>query len=299
MTTSSTERMIRSSLHFIRGMQKVLPHSLANRFNKIGVSRVQMDADMILEPVLADGVPCDWIIPPNNDPDKVMLYLHGGGFVYGQTPLHLQMGAYLAKKLGFRLLMVDYRTAPQDPFPAALNDCVTAYQWLRKQGILAQDIVIAGDSAGGNLTLATMLKLREEGHPLPTAAVCLSPVTDLTPEAHRREGFKDLVLSAKDVEFFNQAYLAGKDPHNPLISPACGDLAGLPSILVHVGDEEILREDAIYFAKVAEAAGVDVRLEVYPRMWHVWQLFLSLPQATQSLDEVAKFCRNHLVEKSA
>ena len=125
MTTSSTERMIRSSLHFIRGMQKVLPHSLANRFNKIGVSRVQMDADMILEPVLADGVPCDWIIPPKNDSDKVMLYLHGGGFVYGQTPLHLQMGAYLAKKLGFRLLMVDYRTAPQDPFPAALNDCVT------------------------------------------------------------------------------------------------------------------------------------------------------------------------------
>lgn len=272
-----------------------MPASLANRFNKIGITRVEFEPEITQESISADGVPCDWLIPENYIPDQVLLYLHGGGFVYGQTPLHLQMGAYLAKKLGFRLLMVDYRTAPEHPFPAALDDCVTAYGWLLRQGIKPQNIIIAGDSAGGSLTLTMQLKLREEGHPLPAAAVCLSPVTDLTPEAKKREGFKDPMLPPKAMDFYIQAYLAGQDPHNPLISPILGDLKGLPPMLLFVGDEEILREDALHFAKAAEAAGVDIRLEIYPRMWHVWQLFLSLPQAKQSLDDMVTFCKSHLV----
>ncbi len=259
MTDLTAERKIRASLRVIRIMQNVLPPALANRFNKIGTSKVKLDPDITQEAISADGTPCDWLIPPNFNPDQVLLYLHGGGFVYGQTPLHLQMGAYLAKKLGFRLLMVDYRTAPEHPFPAALEDCVTAYGWLLAQGIQPQNIIIAGDSAGGSLTLTMHLKLRDEGHPLPAVAVCLSPVTDLTPEAKKREGFKDPMLPTKAMDFYIQAYLAGQDPHNPLISPILGDLKGLPPMLLFVGDEEILREDALHFAKAAEAAGVDVR----------------------------------------
>lgn len=299
MTNLSAERKIRAGLPIIRFMQNFLPGALSNRLTRIGVSRVQLDCGVVREVVNADGVACDWIIPPDFKPDRVLLYIHGGGFVYGQTPLHLQMGAYLAEKMGFRLLMVDYRTAPDDPFPAALNDCVTAYLWLQKQGFSAQNIMIAGDSAGGNLTLSTMLKLREEGQPLPAAAVCLSPVTDLTPEAQRREGFRDPMLPPKAMEYYNEAYLAGHDPHNPFISPLLGDLTGLPPVLLFVGDEEILREDAIAFAAAAEAAGVDVRLEIYPRMWHVWQLFLSLPQASQSLDEITEFCKKHLSQNAS
>jgi len=294
MTISSAERRIRAGMPFVRFMQNILPLSLSNRLNRIGVSRVQLDSGVVREAVNADCVSCEWIIPPNNRSDQVLLYIHGGGFVFGQTPLHLQMGSYLAKKKGFRILMVDYRTAPDHPFPAALDDCVTAYLWLTKQGFSAQNMVIAGDSAGGNLTLSTLLKLRKDGHPLPSAAICLSPVTDLTPEAHRREGFQDILLPPKAIKFYAQAYLGNNDPHNPLISPVLGDLRGLPPMLIFTGDEEILREDAIHFAQLAETAGVDVRLEIYPRMWHVWQLFLSLPEATQSLDDMAEFCKDHL-----
>ena len=294
MTIPSAERRIRAALPFIRFMQNFMPPALSNRLNRIGVSRVKLDSDVVRQAVNADDVACEWLIPPNNLMDKVLLYIHGGGFVFGQTPLHLQMGAYLAKKLGFRILMVDYRTAPDHPFPAALDDCVTACLWLQKQGISADNMVIAGDSAGGNLTLTTLLKLQLAGHPLPAAAVCLSPVTDLTPEAQRRAEFQDILLPPKAIEFYNRAYLGDNDPHNPLISPILGDLAGLPPMLLFAGDDELLREDAIYFAEKAESAGVDIRLEIYPRMWHVWQLFLTFPEATRSLDDFVQFCKRQL-----
>jgi acetyl esterase/lipase len=205
----------------------------------------------------------------------VLLYFHGGGFVFGMTPPHLQMGAYLAQKLGMRVLMVDYRLAPKHPYPAALNDCETAYFWLMKQGILSQNIVFAGDSAGGNLTLTLLMKLRDSGSPLPAAAVCLSPVTDLTPRDKQPNEFKDPLLPPKAVNLYNQSYLGNQDPHDPLVSPVCGNLRGLPPLLVHVGEEEILREDSVRISNLAKSAGVDVRLEIYPRMWHVWQLNLT------------------------
>ncbi|MBI5962839.1 MAG: alpha/beta hydrolase fold domain-containing protein [Chloroflexi bacterium] len=137
----------------------------------------------------------------NSLTDQVLLYLHGGGFVFGLIPPHLQMGAYLAQKMGMRILMVDYRLAPNFPFPAALDDCVTAYLWLMKQGILTQNIVVAGDSAGGNLTVTMLMKLRDSGNSLPAAAACLSPVTDLTPKDNLRKGFKDPLLPPKAVKF--------------------------------------------------------------------------------------------------
>ncbi|NIQ10349.1 MAG: alpha/beta hydrolase [Gammaproteobacteria bacterium] len=278
-------------------MQTFIPLPVANWLIKQGISRVQLDAGVSREAVTADGVPCEWIIPQNNPTDQVLLYLHGGGFVFRLTPPHLKMGAYLAQKMGTRILMVDYRTAPTDPFPAALNDCVTVYLWLLKQGILAQNIVVAGDSAGGNLTITTLMKLRDNGDLLPAAAACLSPVTDLTPREKLREGFKDPLIPPKAAKFYNQSYSGNNDAHNPLISPVFGNLRGLPPLLVHAGEDEFLRDDAMRIARLAKSAGVDVRLEIYPRMWHVWQLNLSLPQAIQSLDEIAHFFKTHLASE--
>ena len=225
-----------------------------------------------------------------------MLYLHGGGFVFGLSPLHLQMGAYLAQKTGMRILMADYRLAPQYPFPAALDDCATAYRWLLNQGISAKRIVVAGDSAGGNLTITLMMKLRDEGEPLPAAAACLSPVADLANRDRQQEGFKDPLLPPKAVKLYTRSYLAQNDARNPLISPVYGNFRGLPALLVHAGEDEILREDAIRIASLAESAGVEVQLEIYARMWHVWQLNLELPQATQSLEEIAGFLKVHVFD---
>jgi acetyl esterase/lipase len=294
MNNSSIERKTRASLPIVRFMQAHIPLSAARWFIKQGMARVQLNGDVSREAVFADGIPCEWVIPKNSLSDPVLLYLHGGGFVFGLTPPHLQMGAYLAQNMGMRILMVDYRLAPDYPFPAALDDCVSAYRWLLKQGIQAQNIVVAGDSAGGNLTVTMLMKLRDSGHSLPAAAACLSPVTDLTTKGKTRPGFKDPLLPPKAVKFYRQSYVGHHDPHDPLISPVFGDLRGLPPLLVHAGEDEILRADAVQITDLARSAEVDVRLEIYARMWHVWQLNLRLPQAIQSLDDIAHFLKAHL-----
>jgi acetyl esterase/lipase len=238
-------------------------------------------------------VPCEWLIPQDSPQDQALVYLHGGGFVFGVTPQHIRMVAHLARKMGIRALVVDYRLAPDHPYPAALDDCATAYRWLLNQGIPPQNTVLAGDSAGGNLAITTMMKLRAGGEPLPAAAACLSPVADLS-EPRSPARFKDPLLPLRAVRFYNASYVAQGDAHDPLISPVYGDWHGLPPLLVHVGEEEMLLDDATRIAAAARAAGVDVRLETYPRMWHVWQLFLALPQAVASLDDIARFLKSHL-----
>lgn len=294
MTISSIERKARASLPIIRFMQSFIPLPVANWVLKRGNAYVRVGADVTREAVSADGVPCEWLISQNQPANQVLLYLHGGGFVFGLTPPHLQMGAYLARNLSMRVLMVDYRLAPEYPFPAALEDCVAAYRWLLAQGISDQDMVVAGDSAGGNLTLTMLMKLRDGGYPLPAAAACLSPVTDLSTKENLDEQVKDPLLPAKAIHFYTQSYVGDNDAHHPLISPVFGNLSGLPPLLVHAGEDEILCEDAERITRLAESAGVDVRLEVYPRMWHVWQINLKLPQATQSLDDIAQFFKTHL-----
>ena len=294
MTISFNERKIRASLPIIRLTQRYLPLPVANRLIKLGLARLKLDDNVIREAVTANGVPCEWITPKTSPTDKVLLYLHGGGFVYRLTPPHLKMGGYLAHKMGAHTLMVDYRTGPEHPFPAALDDCVSAYLWLIEQGFLAENIVVAGDSAGGNLTITLLMKLRDTGHALPAAAACLSPVTDLTPKDEQQKKFKDPLIAPETAKFYHQAYLGNNDARNPLISPVFGNLEGLPPLLVHAGEEEFLRYDAKRITSLAQAAGVDVRLEIYPRMWHVWQINLSLPEAIQSLDDMADFFKTHL-----
>jgi len=288
------ESKVRAILPFIRFLQSSLPLPLSSWLLKQSMPRIRLNASVRREAISADGVACEWIIPQDSLPGRVLLYLHGGGFVFGLTPQHLQMGAYLAQKMGMPILMVDYRLAPDHPFPAALEDCIEAYCWLLKQGFSAQSIVIAGDSAGGNLTITSLMKLRDSGIPLPAAAACLSPVTDLTEKGSKNKNFKDPLLPPKAARFYTESYVRDNDPHIPMISPVFGDLRRLPPLLVHVGEDEILREDAVRIVDRAKADGVDVRLEIYPRMWHVWQLFLALPQAVQSLDDISHFLVSHL-----
>jgi monoterpene epsilon-lactone hydrolase len=287
MTISQAERRIRAGLPMIRFLQAYLPYAWSGWLNRQSLKTVQLSAGVTHSTASVDGVPCVWIIPQDRSADPVLLYLHGGGFVFGLTSLHLQMVASLANKMGMRSLMVDYRLAPAHPFPAALDDCLTAYRWLLKQGIQPGNIVLAGDSAGGNLAITSLMKLRDDGHPLPAAAACLSPVGDLTDR--KPGGFKDPLLPTKAVRYYNQSYVGNGDPHNPLISPVFGDWHGLPPLLIHVGEEEILCDDATRMVSLASSAGVQARLEIFPRMWHVWQLFQSLPQAIQSLDDIAGF----------
>ena len=296
--SDSVERRLRASLPLVRFLQNRIPLGSSDRFLKQVNHHIRPGKGVLRQSISINGVTCDWLIPTDEKPGLVLLYFHGGGFVFGQTPLHLQMGAYLARKMSIRLLMVDYSLAPQHPFPAALEECASVYRWLLDQGYKPQNIAIAGDSAGGNLTLTTMLKLRAESLPLPAAAACLSPVTEMTEKEKKREGFDDPLLPPKAMKVYTESYVQQSDPHDPLISPVFGDLRGFPPLLIHVGEDEVLRDDAIRIAEVARAHGVEVRLEIYPRMWHVWQLFLDLPQAAQSLDDIAHFIDAHLGNKT-
>jgi acetyl esterase/lipase len=205
------------------------------------------------------------------------------------------MVAQICRVAGSRALAVDYRLAPENPFPAALDDGLTTYRWLLKGGTAPNDVVIAGDSAGGNLTLAMLLSLRDAAEPLPAAAVCISPMTDLLGSGESFRTKKDPVVTAEFALMMARHYVGAHDPHSPLISPYYGDLHGLPPLLIHVGGDEILLSDATRFADKARAAGVDVRLVVWRRMWHVWHFFApSLPEARKAIEAVGAFIREHL-----
>jgi len=294
MTVSTAERNIRAMMPILRFFIAYLPLSVARWAEKRSATRVHMPADITHEVVSADGVRCEWLIPKDSAKDQVLLYLHGGGFVYGLSFLHRNMVSYLARKMGVRALLVDYRLAPEYPFPAALDDCVTAYRWLLKHSISAQNIVVAGDSAGGNLTITTLMKLRNSGDPLPASAACLSPVADLTERDEASREVHDPLLHPRATRLYKESYVAKNDARDPLISPVFGDWRGLPPLLVHAGEDEFLRQDAVRIDELAREAGVDVRLEIYPRMWHVWQLYLTVPEAIQSLDDIAQFLKAHV-----
>jgi epsilon-lactone hydrolase len=291
-----TEDRIRSVFPIIRFVQSYLPQIMPGWLLKQSITHVRLGDGVTHQWISVDGVACQWVIPQDYLSDRVLLYLHGGGFIFGLNPMHLLMGAYLARKMGMRLIMVDYRLAPKHPFPAALDDCVAAYSWLLKQGFSSEKIVTAGDSAGGNLTVTSMMKMRDSGIPLPAAGACLSPAVDFTERSSQNKDHKDPLLPPRAVKLYTKSYLGNNDAHNPLISPVYGNLSGLPPLLVHVGEDEILCESAMRLAERAKADGVDVRLEIYPRMWHVWQLFLSIPQATQSLDDIAQFLCSHIAD---
>jgi acetyl esterase/lipase len=228
-----------------------------------------------------------------------VLYLHGGGYAAGSCRTHRALAGRLALASQSPVLVLGYRLAPEHPFPAALEDATSAVRWLVDQGISPDRLALAGDSAGGGLALATTIALRDEGVPLPAALVCFSPWTDLalTGESFLTRAKVDPLISREGCLFYVAAYVGGRDPRLPLISPLYADLRGLPPLLVQVGDYEVLRSDSVRLAESAREAGVDVTLEVAAGMWHVWQVMAGLmPEAQQALDRAGAFlnqCLSH------
>jgi acetyl esterase/lipase len=218
--------------------------------------------------------------------------LHGGAFIIGSPNLYRHLTWRIASAARAHVLAVDYRLAPEHPFPAALEDAFTAYNWLLTRGTDPRRIAVMGDSAGGGLVFSLMLRLRDEGYPLPGAAVALSPWTDLalTGASLRINANRDPILSADDPPLFVNDYLAGADPRAPYVSPLYGDPAGLPPTFIQVGSDEVLRDDAVRMADRMRAAGCQVELEIWPRMPHVWHVFVPLiPEARRAIERVGAF----------
>jgi acetyl esterase/lipase len=248
-------------------------------------------------PVEADGIPCEWIEPPNASQERVLLYLHGGGYALGSIGTHRGHVARLAQAAGARALSVDYRLAPEHPFPAGLDDAKAAYRYLRSSGIDASRIAIAGDSAGGGLAVATLVALRDEGDALPACGVLLSPWVDLEGIGGSSSGKadEDPMLELAGLQEMGRLYVSGGDIRDPLAAPLYADLAGLPPLLIQVGTAELLLDDSTRLAERAKAAGVAVDLEAWQDMIHVWQALAPLvPEATEAIAVIGQYLRKQL-----
>lgn len=249
------------------------------------------------EPVSAGGVPSEWIQAAGVDGPGTLLYLHGGGYTIGSINSHRGLVARLSAATGLRGLAVDYRLAPEHPFPAAIDDATAAYRWLLGQGVSPDRIVIGGDSAGGGLTVATLLALRDDGVPLPAAGVCLSPWVDLegAGESMTTRAELDPMVQRDGLLKMAAAYLGDMHPRTPLASPIHADLRGLPPLLVHVGTRETLYDDSTRLAEVAQAADVHVDLEPWDEMIHVWHAFHPLlPEADLAVARVGEWVRQRV-----
>ena len=249
-------------------------------------------ADVQTLGVDAGGVKADRISTPASEPGHYILFLHGGGFIVGSPALYRHLTWRIASAARACVLCVDYRLAPEHPFPAALDDAVAAYHWLLNEGADPRRIAVMGDSAGGGLALSLLLRLRDEGSPLPAAAVALSPWTDLalTGTSLRRNATADPMVSPDQARHFVDYYLAGVDPRTPYVSPLYGEPAGLPPTIIQVGSDEVLRDDAVRMADRMRAAGCRIDLEIWPRMPHVWHLFAPLmPEARRAIERIGAF----------
>lgn len=242
-------------------------------------------------------IPCEWVLTPGADPDVRLLYLHGGGWVSGSGGNYLPLAADISLAAKCAVLLPDYRLAPEHRFPAGLDDCVAAHDWLVENGPsgpgAARATFIAGDSAGGNLTLATLLALRDRKRPLPAAGIPLSAATDFTLASDSLKNVHDPIISARTMPEFRDRYLDKMDPRNPLASPVFGDYRGIPPLLIQVGEHEMLRDDSIRVAKKAESDGISVKLEVWPGMVHVFQI-RGLPESREAIQHIADFMHSHL-----
>ena len=244
------------------------------------------------EVVDVSGIPATWITAPGAGEDRVLLYLHGGGFSLGSVRSHRDLLVRLSQAASCRVLALEYRRVPEHRFPAAFDDCVAAYDWVLASGVPADHVALGGDSAGGGLVVSTMVSARDRGVPLPSAGVLLSPFTDLTvsrPSYESRAGLDPCHVKT-NLEIVARAYLKGADARDPRASPIFANLHGLPPLLVQVGDLEVVLDDSRDFAAAASAAGVSVTLEVHERMIHVFQQFAAdVPEAAQAIATIGTF----------
>lgn len=278
---------VERSRRHLRGMENLTPKPPASTRTRI---------------VHAGRIPAHRITVPASHDARHVLYLHGGAYRAGVPSSYRHFTWRIATATRANVLAIDYRLAPENPFPAALDDAVDAYRWLMTEGANAKNILIMGDSAGGGLALATVLKLRDEDLPLPAGVIALSPWTDLalTGSSLRLNARRDPMLNADDLPQFVAEYLAGADPHLPYASPLYGNLSGMPPTLIHVGGDEILRDDAVRMHERLRLAGCQASLEVWPRMPHVWHLFAPvLPEALRAIKNIEDFARCKLAPIAA
>jgi monoterpene epsilon-lactone hydrolase len=250
--------------------------------------------DVLVTDVTAGGVPAHWLTAPGTDPDRVLLFLHGGGFELGSVRSDGELAARLGRAAGMRVLFPEYRLAPEHPFPAALDDVLAAWHWLRTdQGLSATSLAVAGDSAGGGLAVALLVATRDAGEELPAAAVLMSPTVDLTSSgaSMTERADQDPISTPAMLRQFAADYLAGADPKTPLASPLFASLTGLPPLLIQVGTADLLLSDSERLATAATHAGVDVTLQIGEGLPHVYQLLLGTPEAAQATEQIGKFLR--------
>ena len=253
--------------------------------------------DITWEPVDAGDVPAEWVIPRNCVPDRAAVYLHGGGYATGTLGSSRSLSSHLARATRAQLLAVDYRLAPEHPFPAAVDDAVTAYRFAVSNGHAPEAIALCGDSSGGGLALGTMLALRDLGDPLPGIGICLSPWTDMTLSGASLQLNRDTdpMVSAATLGLMADAYLVDADRRSPTASPLFAVLEGLPPLLLQVGSGELLLDDTRRFAERAEAAGVEVTLELWDGVFHVWHAFADvLPEARDAIARIGVYADQQL-----
>ncbi len=244
----------------------------------------------------AGGVTAEWVTAEKASDSRVVLYLHGGGYIIGSPRTHRPLMAELSQASKGRVLGLDYRLAPEHPFPAPVEDSVAAYRWLLKEGYDPARIAVAGDSAGGGLTVAMMVQARYLGLPMPGAAVCISPWVDMEGlgESMETRAAADPMVGKENLLISAKTYLGGSDPRAPLAAPLYADLRGLPPTLIQVGDAEVLLDDSTRLAGIAREAGVEVKMDVWDDMIHVWHLFAPiLPEGKQAIAQAGEFIKKH------
>lgn len=276
--------------------EKALPPgtSIAERRSLMEKFAFRVADDITVEQLTVAGRSAEWLRAPNANTQHVLLYLHGGGYVIGSPNTHRSLAGELSRAAQARVFLPDYRLAPEAPFPAAVDDAVAAVLWLYGQGVSPACLAVAGDSAGAGLTAATLIALRDRQLPLPRAAVCISPWSDLncSNASYQTRAAADPMITTDEITLMAGAYLHGADPKSPLASPNRGDLTGLPPMLIHVGRDEVLLDDAIVLHEAARSVGVDSTLEIWDDMIHVWHAFHPmLPEGRQGITRVGAYLR--------
>ncbi len=246
--------------------------------------------------VNAGGVASEWVVAEGASDSRVVLYFHGGGYIIGSPRTHRAMLAHMSRDAAAKVLALDYRLAPEHPFPAPVEDAVASYRWLLDEGYDPARIALSGDSAGGGLTVAALVQFRYLGLPIPGAAVCISPWVDMEGlgESMETRAAADPMVMKEGLLLSGKTYLGGADPRAPLAAPLYADLRGLPPMLIQVGDAEVLLDDSTRLAGVAREAGVEVKMDVWDDMIHVWHVFAPiLPEGKQAISQAGEFIKKH------
>lgn len=290
--------------HLLKGQWK---RNVIDRNTSVGMLRQDCDqsaAKFVKLPegiriIPAEGSPVysEWIIPENDPGSHAVLYFHGGGFVMGNAKSHRGIVSGFVNRLGIRALVFDYRLAPEHPAPAAVYDGAAMHTWLLAQGFRPENIVFAGDSAGGGIALGTLLKLKDDRLPLPSGCAAFSPSLDMTMSgsSHHSRAKADPCTPKGMTETFYAYYVGDGDFKQPYASPLFGDLGGLPPIMIQVGNDETLRDDSVRFAEKAQEAGVQIEVKIWKGMFHCFPLLAPMfREVTEALDETCGFIRKQL-----